>query len=175
MREKPSVYLAGRMDHDVNKGHEWRDDMQPFLENLGFTVLNPYLFEPRQLMGLRPGRLPKEYKHWTQLRHSPNKDHQDRFVRYMRRIIKYDLDVIKNEVDIVVVKWDEGCRDGAGTHSELTLAWDLNIPVYCIEEYPMPNWARGCCEKVFKTIDEIKLFINEEYGQDSPQILNKND
>ena len=167
MPKKQAVYLAGRMDHEKGEGHEWRTSLTPLLESLGFRVLDPYKFEPRQLEGLRPGRLPEDIKHWTELRDSSNPDHQRRFLRYMRRIIKYDLHIIKNEADYIIVLWDEKCKDGAGTHAELTLAWDLGKPIFCVEAARLPNWARGCCEEVFSSFDELKWFLEDEFGKDS--------
>jgi len=164
MRGRSAVYLAGRMNHEKNRGHEWREKITPFLNGLGFEVLNPYEFETKQLNGLRPGNLPKGIKHWVELRHSNDPNHVARFVRYMRRIIRYDLNLIKNNTDYIIVLWDEGCKTGAGTHSELTFALELGIPVYCVERAALPYWARACCEAVFPSFNELKLFLEEEFG-----------
>jgi nucleoside 2-deoxyribosyltransferase len=166
MRKKSAIYLAGRMDHELDKGHEWRALLTPFLEELGFDILNPYEFEIKQLQGLRPGRLPKGFKHWVELCYSDNPDHVARFVKYMRRIIQFDIDLIKKDVDYIIALWDKGCATGAGTHAELTFAVDCKVPVYCVTTAKMPYWARACCDEVFPSFDELKLFLKEEFGKD---------
>ncbi len=35
------VYLAGAMDRVADRGTGWRDNITPFLENLGVVVFNP--------------------------------------------------------------------------------------------------------------------------------------
>jgi hypothetical protein len=35
------VYLAGAMDRVPDRGSTWRDNITPFLVNLGITVFNP--------------------------------------------------------------------------------------------------------------------------------------
>lgn len=164
VKKKLAIYLAGRMDYENDAGHKWRADLTPFLEGMGFEVLNPYEFEPEQLKGLKRGRLPEGMKHWTELRDSPDPNHRQRFMKYMRRIIKYDLNLIRNVVDYIIVFWDEGCKTGAGTHAELTIAWDLGKPIYCVEAARMPSWAKACCEELFKSFDELRAFMKNEFG-----------
>ena len=164
MRKKCNIYLAGRMDHEKDRGHEWRAKLTPFLHELGFDVLNPYEFEIKQLEGLRPGRLPEGFKHWVELCYSEDPKHVARFVRYMRRIIKFDLNLVKNDTDYIIVLWDKGCASGAGTHAELTFALDCNVPVFCVAKTKMPYWARACCDEVFSSFDELKSFMKEEFG-----------
>lgn len=167
--KKQKVYLAGRMNRKDPHDSKWREDITPFFEKLGFEVLNPYKFEPLQLKGLRPGRLPESIEHWHQLRHSDDPAHVERFLKYIRRIIKYDLNLVRNEADIIVVYFDEGCRSGAGTQSEMTVAWDLGKLVYCVADTKLPAWARGCCEEVFSSFDELKTFLEKEYGDDDDE------
>ncbi len=170
MQKKPQVYLAGRMNRKDPYDSQWRTDLTPFLENLGFEVLDPYHFEPMQLKGLHRHRLPDGISHWHELRHSKDPSHQNRFLKYMRRIIKYDLNLVKNIADFIIVYWDEGCRDGAGTQSEITVAWDIGKLVYCVAAAKLPAWARGCCEEVFTSFDELKAFLKEEFGDDDDEV-----
>jgi len=163
-RARTAVYLAGRMDPNDPMDAKWRKDLTPFLENLGFEVLDPYFFEPDQLAGLKAGRLPKGYKHWTELRDASEPHLVERFLRYMRRIIKFDIKTVKNDADYLIVRWSEGCKSGAGTHAEITIAFDIGKPVYVVEEAKMPSWARACAEKVFKNFDELRAFMTDEFG-----------
>ena len=42
------VYLAGAMDRALDRGIGWRNEITPFLENLGVTVFNP-LSKPTEI------------------------------------------------------------------------------------------------------------------------------
>jgi nucleoside 2-deoxyribosyltransferase len=166
MKAKQKVYLAGRMSRDP-KDSQWRTDLTPFLEKLGFDVLDPCEFEPRQLRGLKLGRLPEGCSHWTELQHAKEPNLVERFMRYMGHVIKFDLKLIKTEVDFMVVRWSKNCDTGCGTHAEITFAFDLGIPVYCVEESTIPAWGRACCTEMFKNFDELKVFLTEEFGKQS--------
>jgi hypothetical protein len=163
-KQKMVVYLAGRMGRDP-ADEAWRQDLTPFLESLGFEVLNPCEFEPRQLRGLKLKRLPEGMSHWTELQHSEDSRQVERFLRYMRHVISFDIKLVRSQVNYVVCRWSEGCKTGAGTHSELTEAFMNGVPVYCVEEASLPAWSRGCCTEVFKTFDELKEFLTEEFGE----------
>src|SRR5210317_2467974 len=39
--KKQRVYLVGAMDRVADRGIGWREDITPYLENLGVTVYNP--------------------------------------------------------------------------------------------------------------------------------------
>jgi len=163
-QRKPSVYLCGRMSGDPQDS-KWRADLTPFLETLGFEVLDPCEFEPRQLRGLKLGRLPEGFTHWTQLQHAKEPRLVDRFLRYFRYVIRFDIKMIRTQVDYMVVRWSENCKTGAGSHAEITFAFDLGIPIYCVEEVTMPAWGRACCSEVFRTFDELRAFLTEEFGK----------
>lgn len=165
MSIKAKAYLAGRMGTNPHD-REWRKKITPFLEELGFEVLDPYVMEPLQLAGLRPGRLPDGIEHWYQLRDSDDPQHIERFMKYMRRIIHYDIHLVQNEADVVIVYWDKGCRNGAGTHSEMTSAYLAGKSVLCVMKHRLPAWARGCCEEVFESFDSLKKFLQDEYGRE---------
>ena len=60
--KKPVIYLVSGMEKEKNLGAGWREDITPKLEELGFEVLNPVLFEKDQLKGLHLNRLPESFK-----------------------------------------------------------------------------------------------------------------
>ena len=163
MKAKQYVYLAGRMSNDV-KDKTWREKITPFLEELGFEVLNPYVLEPLQLKGLKPKRLPEGVKHWYELRKSTDKAQYERFKKYMQNIISYDIRLVTNKADIIVCRWSENCKTGAGTHAECTVAFMNKKPLYVIEEAKMPAWIEGCVEEKFKTAEELVEFFKREFG-----------
>lgn len=164
---RPKVYLAGRMSFDDPRDKAWREEITPLLNKLGFKVLNPYLLEPLQLKGKHIRRLPDGYKHWYELRHHPDEKQQERFKAYMRAIIKFDLKIVKEVADIIIVRWSDGCTTGAGTHGEVSFAFDFGKPVICVDECvkgKVPDWIFACCERVFKTMEETLKFVKEQYS-----------
>lgn len=159
---KPAVYLAGRMSnnpYDV----KWREDLTPFLEELGFTVLDPCKLEPAKLKGFQTNRLPKGYSNWQELHRTKEPRLRARFLKYMRAIIDYDIDIIKHKADMIIALWSKNCRTGAGTHSELTIALTQGKPVYAVMKAEMPVWANACCDKVFDSFPELRDFLAAEY------------
>lgn len=168
MKAKPKVYLAGRMSNDP-ADREWRDNLTPFLENLGFEIMNPYILEPLQLKGLRPKQLPEGIKHWYDLRFSTDKGLYARFKRYMRAIIKYDIKLVMNKADMIIVRWSANCKTGAGTHAEVTYAFMNDKTVYCVEEAEVPAWVEGCIDEKFKNFTELKEFFTKEFGDEEEE------
>lgn len=171
--KKFTVYLAGAMEAASDLGEGWRSEITPFLKELDMEPLNPCEFEPQQLKGLRPNRLPeydtqlgKQVKitHWHQLKNSDDPARYARFVKYMKRIISYDIGVVKYHSNIVVVLWDEATAKGAGTHAELTAAFLHNVPVYAVAKCDMPAWSKACCTEIFLTMDELKEFLKNEFS-----------
>jgi hypothetical protein len=155
-------------------GVGWRAELTPFLDELGFEVLDPSVFEAKQLKGLRPGRLPDyctnlegkriRVKHWHDLKNASEQHLYARFQKYMGRVIKYDIRIVRNESDNVIVFWDDATARGAGTHAEITEAFLKGIPVYCVAKADMPAWAKGCCSAIFLNFDALKDFLKDEFG-----------
>lgn len=175
--QKLKVYLIGAMEAAPKLGAGWRNKLTPFLVELGLEVLNPVEFEPEQLKGLQPNRLPDSFitttgtkkvpKFWHDLKLAKEPRLYNRFLKYMRRIIHFDINVVQNEADYIICHWDEATGKGAGTHSELTTAFLRNIPVYCVKDGPMPAWAMACCTEIFDNFDDLKEFLKEEFDYDS--------
>lgn len=169
-RKKLKIYLAGSIEGATDLGKGWRKTLTPFLESLGFEVLDPCLFEPHQLKGLRPGRLPEGYHHWHQLKSAEDRNLVERFYRYMIRIINYDASVVENEADSLVVYWDLPAARGAGTHSEIMLAQRKHKAIYLVqgmEFKDIPGWVLGCVRdtggEVFQTFEELKEYFKKEF------------
>ena len=173
LKRKKSIYLCGAMEAEKDLGVGWRAKITPFLEKLGFNVLNPCDFEPQQLKGMKVNRLPKFFidkngkkvrpTHWHQLKNATEKHLYNRFLKYMRLIIKYDIDIVEKHSNYVVVFWNEKTGKGAGSHSELTSAFLKGVPIYCVLEGNIPAWARACCTEVFNSFDELKEFLVKEF------------
>lgn len=173
--KKLSIYLAGGMEAEVALGAGWRSIAAKEL-HMDFEVLSPVEFEPKQLAGLRPNILPKEFedrlgnkitpKHWHELKKAKHGTRlYDRFITYMHRIIRYDINIVEKETDIVLCNWTPGTAKGAGTHAELTAAFLADVPVYIIEcpESPIPAWALGCSTFIFSDLESAIAAIKADY------------
>lgn len=180
-----TVYLAGAMEAADNLGSGWRNKLTPFLRNdLRLKVLNPCEFEPEQLVGLQPNRLPEYFtdlfgqqikpKHWHELKNASEPHLYKRFLKYMRRIIHYDIKIVETQTDYVICYWNEQTGRGAGTHSELTSAFLKNIPVFCVATCTMPAWAKACCTEIFLDFNNLKKFLREEFDFESSNNCNSN-
>ncbi len=173
--KKETIYLAGSMENSADLGRSWRDQITPFLHELGFDVLNPCDFEPDQLKGLHIKRLPETFEtvdgkiqkaeHWHFLKNAKDKKLYNRFLKYMRRIIHYDMELVEHKTNYIIAKWDKETAKGSGTHAELTAAFRCNVPVYCVLEGDMPAWAKATCTKIFSSFDELKEFLIYEFGE----------
>lgn len=173
MNKSLTIYLAGAMENADNLGADWRSTITPFLNKLGLKVLNPCEFEAEQLKGLQPNRLPEYFtdlhgnkikpKYWHDLKNASEPNLYSRFLKYMRRIIHYDISLVEREVDFVICLWNQDTGKGAGTHSELTTAFLKNIPIYCVATCNMPAWAKACCSEIFLTFDSLKKFLLTEF------------
>ena len=172
---KPVIYLIGGMEQEAKLGAGWREFVTPKLEELGFEVLNPVLFERDQLKGLHINRLPKtlltrsgktiEPTFWHQLKLAPfNSSEFRRFTRYMRRIIAFDMDVVKNQADMMLVNWTTGAGRGAGSHAEINTAYENRKPVYAVvaKGVDYPAWLMGCTDMIFENFDECLTFLANE-------------
>ena len=53
---------------------------------------------------------------------------------------------------------------GAGTHGEVTLAFEHGIPVYVVNQVPLTDlsgWIIACSAEVFKNFEELKkIFLS---------------
>ena len=177
MKKKLAVYLAGAIEKAADEGVGWRNEITPFLKELDLDVLDPCALEAEKLKNFQPNRLPEfiihirtkekiPCIHWHQLKNADAEHLRKRFKKYMRRIIKYDIGVIRKSADYLIVYWDKNTGKGAGTHGEVTDSFLRGIPVYCVAEVDPPAWIVGCCEEIFFTFDDLKKFLQEEFGDE---------
>ena len=156
---KPLVYLAGAMEKAGPYGAQWREDITPHLEKLGYSIWNPYIEEaaidinPKKLSGLK-------------------RSNYETFKKYCRKIVDYDLEHLK-KCAVVVCRLDWAVQLGAGTYGELTVCHLLGIPVYAWIDRKggvrdIPGWAMGCVtkyscnkEEFYQLIPSAERFTNK--------------
>ena len=167
--KKKITYLVGSIEDSPDMGASWRDQITPFLKSLHINVLDPVKLESKKLKNKKLNRLPKfvttvfgtkkRIKKWHDLKSSANKRDINRFNNYMSIVITKDLEYVKRS-DFIIAYWGIPSFGSAG---ELTVAFDLGIPVYMVAPIELPAWTRSCCTKVFLTFDELKNFLKKKH------------
>lgn len=178
---KKRIYLVGSMEAAKDFGSGWRNAITPFLEKeLGFEVLDPCHFEPQQLRGCHLNDLPEyvttitgerlRVTKWHDMlqadtRTDDGKRHYNRALRYMQRIIDFDCNVVNKHADVILCLWDENLMKGAGSQSELTLAYLRGLPVYVVATCRMAAWSKGCATCTELNWDAMKDRLRKDFGK----------
>jgi hypothetical protein len=179
MKDKLSIYLVGAIEMAKDSGLGWREEITPFLEELGLNVINPVLLENEQLKGCHLNTIPEYYEDFLGKRHKTTQWHDllqsrtdteegkvlyNRALKYMRKIIEFDCDIVNTKADIILCYWNEALKNGAGSQSELTLGYLKGIPIYTVATCRMAAWARGCSSTVELNWDAMKERLIKDYG-----------
>lgn len=164
------VYLAGSIQASPDGGVDWRRWLTPILMKMGFEVLDPTIYESKEL-GDPPsvkGMISKciEDEDWERFDHLVDLL-QDRDVRLV------------HEADFVLALIDP-TKYSAGTTSEV---WEAvrhaNIPVYAFSNEPKSRWSYWELRtvrrhgKVFHDWTDILRFLHQTYGTPEPDMGEK--
>jgi nucleoside 2-deoxyribosyltransferase len=155
------AYLCGPIEFSSDGGKMWRRKLAPFLSNdLGHRVYDPAEDEKKNLTD-------EETAHFREWKTSD----VERFRRAVRKIIRFDLDLIENKADYLIchLAGSEAATASGGTSAELTLAYRRGIPVYMVTDLPpdqISGWMLACADHVFDSIDTLKKFLLERYGRE---------
>lgn len=148
------VYLAGAIEAAPDDGKAWRKDLTHFLdEELSWEVFDPSLHEQDFLTE-------EEKAHFRKWKSTDI----NRFRAVIEKIIDRDLHQLLERCDSVICLWDEFVMQGAGTHGELTLAYEHKMPVYLVLGMPIdkvPSWIIGCSSEVFQNFEDLKQYLRE--------------
>jgi len=149
------VYLAGAIEAAPDDGKIWRNDLAAFLRSeLDWECFNPseheqdFLSEDEKL----------NFRKWktTDI---------NKFMPVIKKIMDRDLQQLLHNCQAVICLWDEHVIYGGGTHGELTLAYEHQLPVYLVLGMPLKrvsSWIVGCTTQIFQDFDELKLFLVSE-------------
>jgi nucleoside 2-deoxyribosyltransferase len=155
------AYLCGPIEFSADGGKMWRRKLAPFLsQDLGHRVYDPAEDEKKNLT----------YEETAHFREWKSSD-VERFRRAVRKIIRFDLDLIENKADYLIchLSATEALSVSGGTSAELTLAYRRGIPVYMVTDVPpadISGWMLACADQVFDSIDALKKFLLERYGRE---------
>lgn len=148
------VYLAGAMDRVADRGNGWRDNITPFLENLGIVVLNP--IKKPTLIGQEDEQT---HKYKVKLKLEKNYDELSQLMKVIRSI---DLRLVDIS-DFLIVNLDLDTHP-CGTYEEIFLANRSKKPVVVHMQQgkqKAPDWLFGTIphQMIFSNWDDLKKYI----------------
>ena len=153
------AYLSGAMEFANDEGAGWRKEMTQWLsKNLGHTVYNPVI-ESEDLVKEYGA---ESYREWK------INDIQ-KYSDFIRVCVDRDIDIVRNKMDYLICLWDESVLKGAGTHAEVTIAYECGKPVYLINKLPtidLSGWIMACSTEIFSDFDALKICLNNQYSSD---------
>lgn len=147
--ENIRVYLAHSV-HQRTKGKE----IQAKLEAMGFEVNNP--FYPTDIRAAR-GDVEKLDKGIIVPWDIPD-------AKRGKFIIKIDLRAVM-DADFIVCIYPN--RRTVGIPCEMTFAWMVHLPVYCVVPEDMIGhpWIVGMSDRVFINMDDLYGYLADRYGK----------
>jgi nucleoside 2-deoxyribosyltransferase len=150
------VYLAGAMDRVKDRGNGWRDNITPFLENLGITVFNP-IKKPTSI-GLED-ETTHSYK--LELKRQLKYDELSSLMKVIRSV---DLRLVDIS-DFLIVNLDLDTHP-CGTYEEIFWANRQKKPIIIHIEQgknTTPDWLFGTVphQMIFSSWSEIKTYLEQ--------------
>ncbi len=149
------VYLAGAMDRVADRGIGWRDDITPFLQDLGVVVFNPIK---------KPSAIGMEDFTTHQIKQKlKNECNYDELSKLMKVIRSVDLRLVDIS-DFLVVNLDLDTHP-CGTLEEIFLANREKKPIiiHMVQgKQNAPDWLFGTIphEMIFSSWNEIKNYLS---------------
>ena len=161
------VYLAGAMDRVLDRGNGWRDDITPFLKNLGIIIFNP--IKKPTAIGQED-----EQTHRLKLKLKSEKKYNE-LSDLMKTIRSVDLRLVDIS-DFLIVNLDLD-HYACGTWEELFLANRSKKPIVIhIEQGKQntPDWLFGTIphQMIFSTWLELQSYL--QYIDGNSQIEHHN-
>lgn len=148
------VYLAGAMDRVADRGNGWRDNITPFLENLGITVFNPIK---------KPTVIGQEdietHRYKLKLKYEQNYNELSHLMKVIRSV---DLRLVDIS-DFLIVNLDLDTHP-CGTYEEIFLANRSKKPVivHMVQgKQNTPDWLFGTIphQMIFSSWEQLKEYI----------------
>ena len=151
------AYLSGAIEYSHDEGEGWRNNITEWLASkLHHSVINP-VEESRLIISNTDSH---NYRNWkeTDLK---------RYKNFINKFVLRDIKAVTKEVNYIICLWNKEVFKGAGTHGEVTLAFEHGIPVYVVNQVPLTDlsgWIIACSAEVFKNFEELKLFLLRKFG-----------
>lgn len=148
------VYLAGAMDRVPDRGATWRDNITPFLENLGIVVFNPITKPTNAGMEDQDSHIIK-----TKLKQSERYDELSDVMKTIRRV---DLRLVDIS-DFLIVNINLDIHP-CGTYEEIFTANKCKKPIIVHMEQGKnntPDWLFGTIphQMIFSHWSDLKSYL----------------
>ena len=148
------VYLAGAMDRVPDRGSTWRDNITPFLQDLGVVVFNP--IKKPSIVGIEDAAT-HELK--TKLK---NQERYEGLSQVMKVIRSVDLRLVDIS-DFLIVNLDLDIHP-CGTYEEIFSANRCKKPILIhVEQGKInaPDWIFGTIphQMIFSSWDDLKNYL----------------
>jgi len=151
------AYLSGAMEYADDEGEGWRKNLTEWLtSNLDHSVINP-VEESRLIISNTDSH---DYRNWKET-------DLVRYKNFINKFVMRDIEAVTKEANYIICLWNEEVFKGAGTHGEVTLAFEHSIPVYVVNQIPLTNlsgWIIACSTEIFENFEELKLFLLSKFG-----------
>ena len=123
------AYLSGAMEFADDEGASWRNELTIWLkETINHQSIDPVI-ESAKIVKENNA---ENYRNWKVA-------DANKYARFIQLCIKNDLEIVREKADYLICLWDENVIRGAGTHAEITFAYDLKKPVYLINKLPQAD------------------------------------
>jgi len=148
------VYLAGAMDRVADRGASWREEITPFLNNMGIVVFNPIT---------KPTDIGLEDQESHSIKTKLKQQHRyDELSSMMKTIRSVDLRLVDIS-DFLIVNLDLNVHP-CGTLEEIFLANRQKKPIiiHMVQgKDQTPDWLFGTIphQMIFSDWEEIKLYL----------------
>ena len=148
------VYLAGAMDRVADRGATWRDNITPFLRDMGIVVFNPIT---------KPTDIGMEDNDSHTIKTKLKQQHRyDELSSMMKTIRSVDLRLVDIS-DFLIVNLDLNVHP-CGTLEEIFLANRQKKPIiiHMVQgKDQTPDWLFGTIphQMIFSTWEEIKSYL----------------
>lgn len=156
-----TAYLAGAMEFAHDGGLGWRSEMTQWLaRELGHGTLDPTVLEHDQLTDAERASI-------VGLKQS----NPDAIRPLARRIVEYDVRLVLEKADYLIVLWDAATQAGCGTAGEITVAAWAGKPVHLLLDFPRSRastWMIGCTTSLHEDMAGLKAHLKATYGSRNP-------
>lgn len=162
------VYLAGAMDRVLDRGSTWRDQITPFLEELGVVVFNPIK---------KPTSIGQEDEQVQILKNSYKRDHDyDKLSDLMKTIRSVDLRLVDIS-DFLIVNLDLDTHP-CGTYEEIFWANLQKKPIiiHMVQgKQKAPDWLFGTIphQTIFPSWDDLKKYLHQIHTSSKINTFNR--
>ena len=156
--DRGNIYLSGGMQFAKNLGAGWRELTSAKLKEMEYFPLDitdldiAYNKEHGKPILPAPGEEPLSYK-----------------ANMRKHFIETDLKLIEDNSDALIVYYDESARRGAGTVSEAQFAYNMNIPIFLVAEYPteeefyknVSGWLIALSTAHFLNFEDLYAYLDK--------------